>query len=85
MNKVYYELPPERIALLKNPTEEGAVKFIRDSLHIPNPNPKNALAGLHKARLSWNGSSPEMIEESKKWLVDNGFSPTPSPYVVGSE
>jgi|GEM_PF-3915724 len=82
MTKVYHELHPGQITVLKNPTEENVVGFLQNIVGIPNPNPKNALAGVHKARLSWGEATDEMIEESKKWLAENGYSPTPSPYAV---
>lgn len=81
MTKIYHELHPDNIAILRNPTAEGAMRQLKKQLGFEPSSPRVTLAAVHKARLLWSGSTSEMIEESKRWLVDNGFSPTLSPYV----
>jgi hypothetical protein len=70
---------------LRDPTEETAAllyKFSAADRLIPDPQPHTLLAGLHKARLAWNKSTPEMVEQSKQWLLDHGFNARP-PTGVG--
>lgn len=69
-------LSDEQIALLKNPTMEGAMKLWNYAL-LGKPLGDAPLAGVHKARLKWPGSSKAMVQESKKWLRENGYGADP--------
>jgi len=82
MGRIYYELSADKIDCLRNPTTEKAMKFWPHDLLGSPKTETAALAGVHKARLVWSGSTKKMIRESKKWLAENGYSPTPSPYAV---
>ena len=70
-------MTPKQIALLKNPTIESAMEFWPAHLLGPPLSHNTALAGIHKARLAWKGSSKAMIKESKAWLAANGYGATP--------
>lgn len=72
-----YGLSPEKAALLRNPTIEGALKFWPFPA-IGEPHRDNApLAGLHKARIMWPGATKAMVRESKAWLRENGYEVPP--------
>jgi hypothetical protein len=68
-----YGLTDERVALLKNPTVEGAMKFWNFALMGKPASEDAILAGVHKARIMWPGSTATMIEESKLWLLRRGL------------
>lgn len=67
-------LSPEKIALLKNPTTEGALKFWNYDLLGKPMDDTVALAGVHRARLKWDGSTKAMIRESREWLQSHGYT-----------
>jgi hypothetical protein len=75
--KLIHGIPEDRAQLLRNPTLEGAMKLWNYQLLGPPVEPETALAGLHKARLKWAGSTKQMVKESKKWLSDRGYGPVP--------
>jgi hypothetical protein len=77
MSKLIHGIPEDRAQLLRNPTLEGAMKLWNYDLLGPPAEPETALAGLHKARLKWKGSTKQMVKESKKWLSDRGYGPVP--------
>lgn len=62
------------VAVLKNPTVEGGMRLW--PWHVLKAGPKSpdaVLAGLHRARLHWPGSTLVMIEESKLYLLRRGI------------
>ena len=75
-----WPISPEREALLRNPTLEGALKFWNYKMLGEPANEFVPLAGVHKARLAWSGSTKAMIKESKKWLADHGFGALPAEF-----
>lgn len=69
-------LSPKQIALLKNPTLEGALEFWPAALGKPI-SPDAPLAGIHKARLVWPGATKKMVQESRAWLKEHGYGTIP--------
>lgn len=83
MKKNTYGVSPETVAVLLNPTLEGAMQFWDRGIH-GDPIGDAPLAGIHKARLKWPASTKVMVKESKKWLLENGYGINkkgPSPNV----
>ena len=68
-----YKLSEEQLDALRNPTREKAMKFWNYDLLGEPVTPDTPLAGLHKARMFWKGSTGEMMVESARWLMDHGF------------
>ena len=68
-----YGLSDEKVAVLRNPTEEGAMKFWDYALLGEPIDATVPLAGVHRARLKWGGSTKKMVKESKRWLLDHGY------------
>ena len=74
-------LDPDLVALMRNPTVEGAMGFyepFRRKMGWPYPIDATpevaALACVHKARVRWSGSTKSMVRASKAWLVEHGMS-----------
>lgn len=68
-----FGLSDEKVALLRNPTYEAALRFW-DYAKLGKPSSAEAvLAGVHKARIVWPGSTPQMVQESKLWLLRRGL------------
>lgn len=72
-----FGLSPKTIALLKNPTAEGAAAVWRSDLFGEPKDPTVPLAAIHKARLKWPESTKKMVRESKEWLRANGYGTDP--------
>ena len=75
-------LDPALVALMRNPTVEGALGYyepFRRKMGWPYPVDATpevaALACVHKARVRWSGSTKAMVRASKRWLVQHGMSP----------
>ena len=69
-------LQREREAVLRNPTVEGAIRYFWQE-HLGDPrklHPDTILAGVHKARVWWPKATPQMVEQSKRWLSQRGLS-----------
>lgn len=73
---------PCLVAVMRNPTVEGALSFyepFRRKMGWPYPLDATpevaALACVHKARLGWRGSTKAMIRASRAWLIEHGMSP----------
>ena len=64
----------EKEAILRNPTAEGAIKFWPWHILGDPIRPDAPLAGLHKARVAWPGSTRQMRAESRRWLVEHGYN-----------
>ena len=64
------------IDALVNPTMEKALRFWNPLLGAPIGDAP--LAGLHKARLKWQGSTKKMIKESEDWLRLHGYDTDPT-------
>lgn len=63
----------ERDALYQNPTLEAATAYW-EKHDLPTPmHPSVPLAMVHKARLQWLDATDAMLEESKQWLIANGY------------
>jgi hypothetical protein len=77
MEKTIEEYIKKRDELFRNPTLEAATEFFKGRdiggnyarLDVP-------LASVHKARLHWIEATDEMLEESKRWLIDHKYDPT---------
>ena len=67
----------DQIALWKNPTNEHAMKYWDRSVMGEPLHHDVALAGVHKARVKWRGSTKQMVRESKEWLRANGYGDNP--------
>jgi len=63
----------EKRQILRNPTPENAMKLWDYALLGKPLSDTVAMAGLHKARVLWRGSSKKMVKESKQWLRDHGY------------
>lgn len=64
----------KRDAVMRNPTNEGALRFWNYELLGPTARPDAPLAGVHKARLQWTGATEAMKAESRAWLREHGYS-----------
>lgn len=68
-----YGLDEVRANLMRKPSVEVAMRFW-DFKRMGKPVSEDAvLAGVHKARVVWPGSTPEMVQESKLWLLRRGL------------
>jgi hypothetical protein len=78
MGEALYGLTPEKVDLLRNPTAEKAMKLWPHHVRgMEQPlDGTAALAGVHKARLLWPGSTKAMVRESKEWLRVHGYGVT---------
>jgi hypothetical protein len=66
----------KRDALFRNPNLVDATRWW-DSQGLPTPARFDVpLATVHKARLQWLDATDEMIIESMRWLLDNGYETT---------
>lgn len=75
-------LDADVVAVMRNPTVEGAMRLyepMRHRMGWPYPldaTPEvTALACVHKARIGWSGSTKAMVRASKAWLIEHGMSP----------
>lgn len=64
-----YGLGEVQANLLRNPTVEVAMRFWDFRKNGRPKTPDSVLVGIHQARVVWPGSTPEMVEESKLWLM----------------
>ena len=63
-----------RNEVFKNPTPENSLELWKRSGTKVTPDHQTVpLAAVHKARILWRDSTPEMVVESAKWLKDNGY------------
>lgn len=67
----------DQIALFKNPTNEHALRYWNYDLLGQPASPDAPLAGIHKARIKWRGSTKDMVRESKAWLREHGYGDDP--------
>jgi hypothetical protein len=74
--KASHGLDPIRVDALVNPTMEKALALWNPALGPPIGD--SPLAGLHKARLKWVGSTKKMIKESEEWLQIHGYGVDPT-------
>lgn len=65
-----------RNALFRNPTMETALAYWIERGFPPPVTITVPLATVHKARLQWLDVTDAMIEESKLWLIANGYRTT---------
>lgn len=64
----------ERDELLRNPTFEGAHAYWKKAGFPPLVDPSVPLATVHKGRLHWLHATDAMLQESRDWLLANGYS-----------
>lgn len=62
-----------RNELFRNPTLKAATAYWERRGFAPSSDPLVPLATVHKARLQWLESTDAMLEESKQWLIINGY------------
>ena len=70
------QLSARKVEILRNPTTEAAMEFWPWHLLGKPASPDAPMAGLHKARLAWPGSTRQMRAESRRWLVEHGLKPS---------
>lgn len=76
MDKELQRFMEERDALFTNPNLVDATAWWQRN-HLPTPARYDVpLATVHKARLQWLDVTDEMIIESMRWLLDNGYETT---------
>lgn len=66
----------ERDAVMRDPTPEKALEIWNKRGFPPPVNPLVPLATVHKARLHWLDATDAMLEESREWLLANGYKET---------
>ena len=65
----------KRNALFRQPDNADVMAWWCEEMGSVEPvDPLVPMAALHKARLQWLDATNDMLEQSKLWLVENGFS-----------
>lgn len=65
----------KRNALFRNPNDEDVLAWWAMEMgNVPPVDPLVPMAALHKARLQWLDATDTMLEQSKLWLVEHGFT-----------
>jgi hypothetical protein len=66
-----------RDKVFNNPTIDSATELWRlQGCPMKLARPDVPLAAVHKARLQWLDATDQQLEESKQWLIDNGYEVT---------
>ncbi len=65
----------KRDELFRNPNDADVLAWWHEAFgNVAPVDPLVPMAALHKARLQWLDATDTMLEQSKLWLVEHGFT-----------